>query len=295
MHIQNEFLDQLQLDGFTKRDIRFFVDRKDFRDAVSKTSINKFCKENSVNQGSMYQMFYGKRPVPLDILEKLGLDFNAPCMITGSNLSVNIPIDLTKDLSYLVGALRDGTVVRETNGEYLCAFYNKNKEFVEILQKLVKNVFAIEPKVEQFQTVFGIRVRSLTLYLFFNKVFEVPQHQYSWKTPKIVENASLEIQKAYISGFWDAEGVCPRIEKLDKIKKKNLCVGFVQKNKESLEFIKAILEKSGIKCGNVFWSTNKHVLKVSSSSIQAFSKFICPKHPIKSKRLEEVSKIFSMD
>lgn len=295
MHVQRKFLRQLKTDGFTKRDIRFLVGGDKIASSLSKASISKFCQENRINRGSLYQMIYGKRPVPLDIVEKLKLDRNVPCMITGSNVFVYIPRYLSKDLCYLAGVLRDGTVVREANDEYLCAFYNKHKEFIKILQRLVKDVFWIEPKIEKFKDVFGIRIRSLTLYLFFNKIFDVPQYQHSWETPTIIKKAPLEMQRSYISGFWDAEGVCPRIEKLDRIKKKNLYIGFVQKNKESLEFIKAILEKNKIACGKVFWSTDKFVLKISSESITTFYEFIEPKHPIKSMRLKAVSKIFSMD
>jgi LAGLIDADG-like domain len=295
MHIQKEFLNRLEMDGYTKKDIRFFVDGNKLKTALSKTSINKYCIENNINRGSLYQMMSGKRPVPLEILEDLQLNFDAPCMITGSNVAIQIPKKLTQELCYLIGALRDGTVVREMNGEYLCAFYSKYKDFVRILQMLVTDVFHKEPRIEKFKDVYGIRIRALTLYLFFQKIFEVPQRQCYWATPKIIENASLEMQKAYISGFWDAEGSCPRTERLDRIKTKNMWIGFVQKNKESLEFIKRILEENNIQCGNVYWSTDKFVLKIRPNSIKKFSEFIGSKHPTKSRRLKEVVKIFSMD
>jgi len=81
---------------------------------------------------------------------------------------------------------------------------------------------------------------------------------------------------------------------LKEIIRKNLYARFVQKNKESLEFIKEELKNNGINCGKVYWSDNKYNLKISNNSIISFSKFIESQHPRKAKRLSKLAKVFSL-
>ncbi|MBI5061383.1 MAG: hypothetical protein HZB67_03640 [Candidatus Aenigmarchaeota archaeon] len=239
-------------------------------------------------------MLDGRRPVPLDIAEKLDLKFSENMfMVSGSNVPMKIPKKLDGDLAYLVGVLRDGTVAREGNNEYLCAFYNKDKEFVEIVRKVAEKTFYVKTKIEKMDEVWGIRMRSLNLYLFFTLLFEIPKKQEFWKTPEIIETADKELQREYVSGFWDAEGTCSRIEKFSKISSKNTYIGFNQKNKESLLFIKDVLEKENIRTGDVYWNGHVWVLKIATGSITRFARYMKSKHPKKSKRLVKIGNIFS--
>ena len=59
------------------------------------------------------------------------MDYDAPCIVKGSNIAIKIPKKINKDLAYIIGMLRDGTVVRESHNEYLFALYSKDKEFVK--------------------------------------------------------------------------------------------------------------------------------------------------------------------
>jgi intein-encoded DNA endonuclease-like protein len=256
--------------------------------------ISLLSKQTGINRGSLYQMMKGKRAIPLDIAEKINLEFKeSSWILTTSNVSIKIPEKLTNELAYLVGMLRDGTVVREKYDEYLCAYYSKNKEFIEILQKKAENIFGVKVRIERFTDVWGIRIRALTLYLFFRLLFDVPEYQHKWKTPKIIEKADSEIQRWYISGFWDAEGGCPHVDSNIKMTRSHLYVSFYQKNKESLEFIKKILEKNNIETRKIYWNKRVWVLKIKSSSIPRFAKYIQSQFPKKRARLEKISEIFS--
>jgi len=130
MKLLKTFIDKLQQAGYSQRDVRFFgVEDKLKRRVRKLKSINQFCKDNNMNQGTFYHMLSGKRPVPLDIMNKLGIEPNSyKCLISGSNISIKIPNELTPELAYLVGILRDGTIVVESKEEYTCAFYSKYKE-----------------------------------------------------------------------------------------------------------------------------------------------------------------------
>lgn len=296
MDLMDLFIKKLYKCGYSDRDIRFFVNHRNLKTRLSKISVSKLCREIKINRGSVYHMMYGKRAVPLDILKRLNIDTsNNLCLVSASNIAVKIPRSLTSKLAYLIGVLRDGTVVREGTNEYICAYYSKNRQFIQTIQEHLQSIFDIENKIESFDGVYGVRVRSLTLYLFFKLVFEVPRKQVTWETPKLIEESNSDIQRWYISGFWDAEGGCPKIEKLKRIQRKNLYISFNQKNKESLEFIKKILYKHGMESGKIYWSGGKFILKIKTSSIPLFAKFIRSQHPKKSKRLIKIAKIFSTD
>lgn len=238
-------------------------------------------------------MLYGERAVPLDILEKVGINHNKlKFIISGSNISVKIPKKLTKELAYLVGFLRDGTVSRECQNEYLCAFYNKDKQLINIIKTFLDKTFELDSKIEFRDDCNSIRIRSFTLYLFFKLIFGVKK-QFIWNTPEIIKKSSKEIKKWYVSGFFDAEGGAPHIEKYSKTKRKNLYISFNQKHKEPLDFIKKFLDEQGIKTGEVYWKSDEYVLKIKSKYIKHFLKFIKPQSKIKKLRLIKIAEVFS--
>lgn len=259
-----------------------------------KISVSRFCKLHKINRGSFYHMINNKRPIPLRLLNALSIKPESNLVsVDNGNVPVLIPKTLSNDLAYLVGVLRDGTVSKETPDEYCCAFYNKHKEFIEVLQQKIEKLFGIKPKTCLFGEVYGVRIRSKTLYLFFKKVFDFPDKQKDWATPNIIKEASKEIIRNYIQGFWDAEGSCPHVENKKQIVRKNLYLGFSQKNKESLDFIKSYLEQNGVITRKIYWNQSKWVLKIRTQSIPSFSTLIGSQHPVKSKRLSLVKAIFS--
>jgi len=295
MNLFKEFVNKLVNEGYSLRCIRVIGAERELRNRLAGISVSEFCKNIGINRGSLYQMTRGKRAIPLDVLKKLNIqmsDFR--CIIRNSNIPVKVPTQLSPELAYLVGLLRDGTVVNEKNNEYTVAFYSKFREALEYPKKLLKKIFKIDVKIERFSSIWGIRIRSLTLYLFFKLMFQVPQKQSVWNTPEIIKKGNDKIIKAYVSGFWDAEGSCPRFESELIIPKKNISIGFYQKNKEPLEFIKGFLEKKGIATTKIYWNERKWVLKIRRQSFGDFIDFIQSRNPIKLMRLQKVRKIFSL-
>jgi len=83
-----------------------------------------------------------------------------------------------------------------------------------------------------------IAVSNKKLWQCFNKINKL--------TPK-----NKKEQKFYIIGFWDADGGCPK----NPVANKKNYIKFTQKDKQSLEELKNMLEKNfKIKCGNVIKS-----------------------------------------
>ncbi len=292
MDLSLEFLICLLKNGYSKRDIRITISLETAK-TIKITS--KISNELNINRGTLHSMKHAKRRTPLDIAEYFGIKYTGNLSLKNSNIEVKVPKFLNNNLAYLCGVLRDGTVAREGKNEYTVAFYSKSKEFVEKLAELVYNEFGIKQRIERMDEVWGIRIRSLVLYEFFRLMFEVPKYQKDWNTPKIIEKSSREVIRNYISGFWDAEGSCSHIEKMKSPKKKNLSINITQKNIESLEFIKSVLEKEGIETGKIYTNDRKSMFRISRKCIPKFCNYIVSRHKLKSKRLQVMSEIFSIN
>lgn len=293
MNLVDIYLSKLEKQ-FPKRDIRLWGIKASLKKSLDNSaSLSEFCRKNRINKGTVYYMLKGKRLIYLDLIDMKYIDYNkVKFSLKDSNIAVKIPVKLTPELSYLVGILRDGSINKDVDN-YSCVFYSKHKESLYIVKKYLKKIFDMSRRIENNrEDLYMIRIKSKTLYYFFKLVFETTESQRYWNTPRLIKLGDDEIKKFYIRGFWDAEGGCPHIENKKSLIKKNLEIKFSQKNKESLDFIKKHLNSVGIKTGNVYWNQRTYVLKITQSNIPKFKELIGSSHPIKSKRLEEVSSIF---
>ena len=296
MNLYESFLAHIQKEGFSGRDIRFLGAHKLLKEKASKyRSINDYSKKIGINNGSLSYMLIGKRAIPLSLLDK-NMDLSKYKVIIGnSNIPIRIPKEMTKELAYLVGVLRDGTVSQESKDEYVVAFYNTNKELLKTVSSFLRKIFDIEPVVEKhWSNVYRVRVRSKTLYLFFKLIFSARKKQADWDTPKLIRKSNDLIKKYYITGFFDAEGGCPNLEKKISKKRKNMYIKFVQKNKESLIFIKEHLGKANIQTGKIYWGDGEYVFKISNSSIPSFCRYVKPFHSLKALRLKLLYENFTL-
>lgn len=226
----------------------------------------KYCKENKTDFNSKWNELYRKVTY-----------FKS---ISSGSKPIRLPKELTPELAYIVGALRDGCL----------ATYSKNKNhfgvvftqescvewFVETIIPMINKTFSIKPKARK-----DIQIYNKPLFKFFQKVFEHPHgNQSKWNTPKIIKKAPKQIQLKYIQGFFDAEGLAP---------KKSSYIGFTQNNNESLQFIKSVLEKNKIRCGSIRQSRNTYVFIISNyKGIKRFIELIGTAHPERKKNLERI-------
>ena len=140
-------------------------------------------------------------------------------------------------LAYLIGALRDGCFIRnDSNHIYRIKIYQKNKEWIEILDSIIQELFGKKSTIslDVRDSVWNLMVNSKIVYQKLVEYSDFPGSQKVWNTPKFVLNSDLEVQKSYVRGFFDSEGGVPHIEER-KIKPKDIRVEFTQVNKKCLE------------------------------------------------------------
>ncbi|MEM5805485.1 MAG: LAGLIDADG family homing endonuclease [Candidatus Aenigmatarchaeota archaeon] len=207
-------------------------------------------------------------------------------------------LKITKDLAYLLGAFKDGAVYKNAKeGIYRIRIYQKYKEWLISVQQIFEKIFNEELYLRKDP-------RKELWYLEINSknLFDTLVNLLSQAVPSSVKNASLEIQKSFIQGVFDAEGGIMRIENYEndpkKLKKKlsDIRVRFGQANKELLQFIKEMLEKIGISCGQIcgpFYKTKKSegYYELNSYGIENLKKFILlisSRHPIKIERMSKI-------
>jgi intein-encoded DNA endonuclease-like protein len=207
-------------------------------------------------------------------------------------------IKITEDLAYLLGAFKDGAVYKnEKEGIYRIRLYQKCKEWLIYVQQIFEKIFNKKLYLRKDP-------RKELWYLEINnkELFNILTDLLSQSVPPSIKNASLNIQKSFVQGVFDAEGGIMRIENYEnipeKLKKKlsDIRVRFGQADRELLQFVKDTLEKIGIGCGRIcgpFYKTEKSqgYYELNSYGIENFKKFmfsIGSRHPIKSERMSKI-------
>ncbi len=204
---------------------------------------------------------------------------------------------LTKELAYILGALRDGCIskYKEKSGKlhYHLSIYSKCIGWLKILQKFFKKTLGKAPKIviPRNRTPY-LRIYSKEIAEMFHTRFQHPlSQQVSWQTPSAIkESKNKDILKWYVAGFYDAEGGVDIHKKEAKF--------YLSWNGEKcppLEDIKEILEKVfGIKTGKVCRYTNprgkfpRFVLRIKRKFLEKFFLLFPLQHPQKLRKLKAV-------
>jgi intein-encoded DNA endonuclease-like protein len=183
--------------------------------------------------------------------------------------SISIHIDSVKDkelienIAYICGALRDGYLYEK---HYLISIAQKDKQWLEYLQRLFIETFGVKSKIRNLGDAFELRVFSKQLFYFIREFSELE---------KIKQNKDLWVP--FISGFFDAEGHCTSPATYRKTGKKK--ISFHQNDYESLKFIKNALKEFGVKSGKIYLQKgrNCHALYIQSKNeIMRFASVIKP-------------------
>ncbi len=184
---------------------------------------------------------------------------------------------MKKDLAYLVGALRDGSVLYDKNSRnYKTIWYEKSRDwlFNSIIKKAVA-VFKKNPRLDEYKKGhYRVVLSSQKIYDMIRNDYDFIAPQENWCTPKSIKDASQEVIASYIAGFFDAEG---------DINPKKYMLGFSQKNYESLEFIREWLNKNSIKTSKIFIADKKsntwRFYITSKENFEKFNKIVNFEHP----------------
>ena len=176
---------------------------------------------------------------------------------------------MNSETAYFVGALRDGYLDER---QYLISIGQKNREWLEHLQKLVKENFGTDSKIRPLKNAFELRIFSKKLFNYLKSMGV----RDSSTTPEIIIG-DRELWIPYVSGFFDAEGHCTSSVTFRKTGKKK--ISFHQNDKQSLEFIKSVLEAFGIKTSKIYLQNGRkcHALYIQSKDgIRKFDSIFNP-------------------
>jgi len=201
---------------------------------------------------------------------------------------------ISKNLSYLAGILRDGSLPKPYNNQYEIQISQDDIEWLESVKYKLQNLFP-EKKIQIVK--YGkqtprIKIYSKEIYQKLINLFEYPGSQCKWEIPLIIRNGSKETKKWFIKGFFDAEGEVPLSKQNRKYKvwirfhhswDGNKCL--------VLEQLKKILEIDfKIQCGSVSGPKKEKNfpsfdLAIYGDNIHKFFKQIGTFHPKHVKRL----------
>jgi hypothetical protein len=168
---------------------------------------------------------------------------------------------LTEDLAYLLGSLRDGSLAKSGNLSEVTLASDYHEDWIRevIVPKAARELGVHPDKIRIYKIwthksqrpfyrakIYSVRVRKV-----FSEFYN-PGNQKYWETPEAIKNSNIEIQRAYIRGFFDAEGGSRDVSAFKKGKTKTInceisirCKHSKSPN-EPLEFIKTFLETLGM-------------------------------------------------
>ncbi|MBL7160104.1 MAG: hypothetical protein ISS95_00915 [Candidatus Aenigmarchaeota archaeon] len=200
---------------------------------------------------------------------------------SGTGLSysrIKIPKLMSKDLAYLLGALRDGSLINSSGKFWVRIYDDKESGWIENIKPRIEKLFDKRIHLREHKRFNSkyLDISSKPLCSFLNILVDKNLHK---DVPEIIKGSDIEIQKAYISGFFDAEGYVP----YPTVKNKRYRITFNQKNQKPLIFIKQFLDTLNIKCPKI----SRHILPIyGKENILRFQRNFELYNPSKLKRLE---------
>ncbi len=251
-HIGDEPKIEIFLDNFKfPDDLKIVLSNGNFKQMIKNKRINikEISIQTSINTKTIYHYLNSKRNPTLLFIKKIFNDKKVVEILKanrvkfghgGNAASAVFPAYLTPKLAYLVGALRDGHIYM--NGKYELCYTQKNVLWLKLINSLILEVFfpSNNPRIIiRENNTPKLTINNKPICEFLKIVFNIPiSDKSNWKTPELILNSPKEIQKYYIRGYFDADGISGKH------------FGFCQVNLQSLKDIRSMLNKFNIKCTN---------------------------------------------
>ena len=137
---------------------------------------------------------------------------------TFNGKEINLPNELSKDLSYFVGVITgDGSLPIKHNGQkqrnYVVSIEKANRKFISsFLRPLVKEIFDIKwslitRKVKKKKKTWILYLYSKPLYRYLTQIFELPEGKKSYKIrmPSIIRNLKPHERIPFMAGVMDTD------------------------------------------------------------------------------------------
>ncbi len=259
-----------------------------YAEAKKTIGAKKFLNKIGSTKQVFREILNGKILPSLSLIERIEITskikinetfFNSTEYMRGKTHSttIKLPKKITPELLYLLGGLRDGSLVHYSS-VYEIEYGQKIREWLDVsISPRLKKVFEIETKsYKRKNENFVIRKRSVAMFNILNYFLGFPETSYK-KTPFIALNIPFELQKYYIGGFYDAEG-CKDPKDITFYQQ-----WYDDKGCPPLLDIQAMLKKVGIKTHFRIKSQNNaylYDLHVEGDSKKKFIEIIPIEHPI---------------
>lgn len=225
------------LQGIMENDLRVELDTARIEDI--KTENNKIRKWKRLNS------------FPLKFISESYPEFLADVKYlksgTGSAFTkAKIPEEMTKELAYLLGAMRDGSLIKSSGKHWVRLYDSAKSNWIEQVQRFFKEIFEVNMKIRYQRHIDEkyLDISSKPLCLMIENLVDGKLHK---DVPSIIRNSPRQMQISYICGFFDAEGHVPS----RNVKYKRFRITFTQKDDKSLIYIKDFLKECGIKTSSI--------------------------------------------
>ena len=123
------------------------------------------------------------------------------CSGAGKTLWVKLPKEITAELAYLAGALRDGNL----NIKIGRTFIAQKEDKAWLKQKITnifENTFGIKPTIDERATIYSFPIA----YFLYAVLQHKPGRQTEWETPSWIFKIPNKLKRIYVRGYFDAEG-----------------------------------------------------------------------------------------
>jgi intein/homing endonuclease len=199
---------------------------------------------------------------------------------------------MRSDLSYLVGALADGTIYHNKKHYiYRITYYQKSKDYLS--KSIESRIIALFGKPGHYyydkrKGVNYYEVTSKRIYQIMQKIAHPFKNTEAQTIPEWILKGSEEVHRAFVRGFFDAEGWYHMDQK-----KFDYRVRFGQANYKILKGIQDILHREGFRCSAIlgpyqskpnakpYYELHIH----GRDQLIRFHKLIKPNHPHKQLQL----------
>lgn len=212
---------------------------------------------------------------------------------------------LKTDFAYLLGSLRDGSLAKSSNKTEITLASDFDYNWIKnvIVPKAARTFGIDEEKIKVYEVwthkcqrpFFRAKVYSVDIWRLLSGFYE-SSNQKNWETPEAVKSSPPDIQKAYIQGFFDAEGGCRNVERYHKGETSSMnceisirCKHSKSPN-EPLLFIKNFLENLGL---NVHMRKDETGIVITGKhNVLGFYRMIGPLHPRKASNMRDLLQFY---
>ncbi len=174
--------------------------------------------------------------------------------ITGPRNLVYLPLNLTEELACVLGMiLGDGHLKKN---EKKIVFEEVTFSQTKLFKEIIDYIFSYDQKIKRRidkrknrKVRYNVQINSTCIYLFFNKILEVPIGKKSnvIRVPSFILENTKEIQKSFLMGVLLTDGG-----------KHNKGYGLSTASEEFRDNIMTLLYSNGIKCYLDGWENEKY-------------------------------------